>query len=128
MYACTNIRWKGLFFLYLSSQFLPVQIECTYMFVNSNSTYNYFVSCYTRAHKNGKPIVWSKLLKHAKNRTPGHVLSNKGLCLCAAAQYMLLFLVVAVNSNQFQIVRSYMLLLPVLMSSCCKLWKPLATS
>ena len=30
-----------------------------------------------------------KLLNCAKNRTPSHVLSNNGLCLCTAAQYML---------------------------------------
>ena len=31
--------------------------------------------------------------------------------LCTAAQYMLLLLVLAINSDQFQILRSYMLLL-----------------
>ena len=54
---------------------------------------------------NRSPIVQSKLLNHTKNRTPGHVLSNHGLYLCTAAQYMLLFLVLAVNSNWFQIYR-----------------------
>ena len=41
-------------------------------------------------------------------------------CSCA---YMLLFLVLAVNSNQIQILRSYTLLLkpPILMHSC--VWK-----
>ena len=28
-----------------------------------------------------KPVVWSKLLNHTKNRTPGHMLSNNGLYL-----------------------------------------------
>ena len=44
----------------------------------------------------------------AKNRTPGHMLSNNGLY---HVQYLLLFLVLAVNSDQFQTLQSYMLLL-----------------
>ena len=63
--------------------------------------------------------VLSKLLNQTKSRTSGHVLSNNGLCnicLYAAythAQYMyvLLFLVLAVNSDRFQILQSYILLL-----------------
>ena len=49
------------------------------------------------------------------------MLSNNGLCLHVAVQYMLLvFLVLAVNFDRFQILQSYMLLLkpPVLMHSC----------
>ena len=38
-----------------------------------------------------------------ENRSPGHVLSNNGLCLQAAVQYVLLFLALAVNSDWFQI-------------------------
>ena len=34
------------------------------------------------------------------------MLSNSGLYLCAAVHYVLLFLVQAVNSNQFQILQS----------------------
>ena len=39
------------------------------------------------------------------------MLSNNGLCLCAAAQYMLLFLVLAINFTRFQLLRCYTLLL-----------------
>ena len=39
------------------------------------------------------------------------MLSNNGLCLHAAVQYMLLYLAQVVNSNQFQILWSYTLLL-----------------
>ena len=39
------------------------------------------------------------------------MLSNNGLCLHAAAQYMLLFLVLVVNSDWFQIVRSWLSIL-----------------
>ena len=39
------------------------------------------------------------------------LLRNSGLCLHTAAQYKLLFLVLAVISNWFQILRSYTLLL-----------------
>ena len=35
------------------------------------------------------------------------MLSNNGLCLHTAAQYMLLLLILMVNSNQLQILRSY---------------------
>ena len=49
------------------------------------------------------------------------MLSNNGLCLRAAAQYVLLFIVLVINSDRFQILRSYMLLLkpPILMRSVC---------
>ena len=59
----------------------------------------------------------AKLLNCTKNRTSGYMLSNIGACLGVAVQYMLLFLVLAVNSDQFQILQSYTLLLkpPVLM-------------
>ena len=33
--------------------------------------------------------------------------NNNGLYLCAAAQYVLLYLVLTVNSYQFQILQSY---------------------
>ena len=51
------------------------------------------------------------------------MLSNIGLCLRAAACYY--FLVLAVNSDRFQILRSYTLLLkpPVLMCSCLRKWE-----
>ena len=52
-----------------------------------------------------KPVVRSKLLNCTKNRTPSHMLSSNGLCLCAAAQYVLLFLVQFNNSDWFQIYR-----------------------
>ena len=39
------------------------------------------------------PVVRAKWLNCTTNRTPGHVLSNNGLCQCTAAQYVLLFLV-----------------------------------
>ena len=39
------------------------------------------------------------------------MLSNNGLCLRTAVQYVLLFLGLAENSDCFQIVRSYTLLL-----------------
>ena len=52
--------------------------------------------------------MWSKLLYRT---TPGHVLSNNGLCRSAQhLQYVLLFLVLVVNSDQFQIFQSYTLL------------------
>jgi len=38
------------------------------------------------------------------------MLSNNRLCLRAAVECMLLFLLLAVKSNQFQILRSYMFL------------------
>ena len=41
------------------------------------------------------------ILNHIKNRIPGHVLSNNCLRLCTAAQYVLLFLVMAVNPDWF---------------------------
>ena len=49
-----------------------------------------------------------------------HVLSNNHICQYTDAQYVLLFLVLAVNSDQFRILRSYMLLLHplVLVRSC----------
>ena len=53
----------------------------------------------------------------AKNRTPGHLLNNNGSHLhIQHAQYVLLFFVLVVNFNRFQILQSYMLLikLPVL--------------
>ena len=37
------------------------------------------------------------------DRTPGHALSNNGLCLHAAAQYVLRFLVLAVNSKFYDL-------------------------
>ena len=43
-------------------------------------------------------------MRLTKNRTPSIVLSNNGLCLRAAAQHALLFLVLAVNSG---VTRSY---------------------
>ena len=48
------------------------------------------------------------------------MLSNNGLSLYGM-QYVLLFLVLVVNSDQFQSLQSYMLLLkpPVLVRSCC---------
>ena len=52
-------------------------------------------------------MAQSNLLNCAKNRTPDHVLSNNDLCLQAAMQYVLLFLVLALNSDQFQILWSY---------------------
>ena len=68
----------------------------------------------------------SKLLNLNKNRTPGHMVSNNDLCLRSAVQYMLLFLVLAVNSDRFQILhaltqaaRSYSLLGSVLGTTCC---------
>ena len=39
------------------------------------------------------------------------MLSNSGLCLRTAVQYVLLFSVLAVNLNRFQILQSYMVLL-----------------
>ena len=51
-----------------------------------------------------------KITDHTRNRTLGHMRSNNGLCL-QHAQYVLLFLVLAVNSNQFKILRSDTLLL-----------------
>ena len=74
--------------------------------------YVHVQNCPIEAH-----IVRSKLLNRTENRTPGHIISNSGLCLRAAAQYVLLFLVLAVNSDRFQILRSYTLLLkpPILM-------------
>ena len=51
------------------------------------------------------------------------MLSNNGLCLCIAVQYMLLFLVQFNISDQFQILWSYTLLLqpPVFMHSSSRL-------
>ena len=48
------------------------------------------------------------------------MLSNNHICQYTDAQYVLLFLVLAVNSDQFRILRSYMLLLHplVLVRSC----------
>ena len=54
-----------------------------------------------------------------KNRTPSHVLSNNGLCLCKHAQYVLLFLVLAVNSDRFEVTYFYF--------SCRFLWTLLVT-
>ena len=51
-----------------------------------------------------KPVVWSKLLV-----TPGHARTR--LTSTQHAQYVLLFSVLAVNSNQFLILQSCMLLL-----------------
>ena len=51
-----------------------------------------------------------------KNKTLSHVLSNNGLCQHMAAQYVLLFLVLAVNSLFFFFLELHALL--VLMSSC----------
>ena len=50
------------------------------------------------------------------------MLSNNGLCLHTTVQYMLLFLVLAVNSVQFQILRSNTLLLDQAARSCALLW------
>ena len=57
---------------------------------------------------------------YCKNRTPCHMLSNNGLCLCIVPQYLLLFFGLAVNSDRFQILMGYMVLLklPILMCSC----------
>ena len=48
------------------------------------------------------------------------MLSNNGLCLRTAVQYVLLFLVLTVNSAQFRILQSYTVLLYLLflMRSC----------
>ena len=47
------------------------------------------------------------------------MLSNNALCLRTAAQYVLLFLALAVNSDQFGIVRSYTLFLqPSVLMHC----------
>ena len=76
------------------------------------------ICMYVKAHKNGQ--LESRLLNHTKNRTSGYTLSNTGLYLRAAAQYVLLFLVLAVNYDWFQILQSYTLLLkpPILMHVC----------
>ena len=58
-----------------------------------------------------KPVVQAKLLNRTKNSIPSHMLSNNGLCLCIAAHYVLLLLVLVVNSTRFGISRSYTLLL-----------------
>ena len=47
------------------------------------------------------------LLNCTTNRIPGHVLGNNGLCLHTATPYVLLFLVLVVNSHYFQILQSY---------------------
>ena len=47
-----------------------------------------------------------KITKRSKNRTPGHVLSNYGLYLRAAAQCMLLFLVFH-GFKFYRVTRSY---------------------
>ena len=55
----------------------------------------------TRVHKNGR-LEWQRvtpILNHAKNGTPGHMLSNNGLCLCTATTIFIWFN----NSNRFQI-------------------------
>ena len=88
------------------------------------------VDVWSRVHKNGRlqqECVTSIVqLNCTKNRPPGHVLSNNGLCLCTAVQYVLLSLVLVVNSDQFQILWSYTLLLkpPVLMCSYIVAWPP----
>ena len=46
-------------------------------------------------------------MNHTKNRTTGHVPSNNGLYLRSAAQYVLLLLVLAVNSEFYRVTRSY---------------------
>ena len=58
-------------------------------------------------------MVREKLSNYAS-----HVLSNNRLCLRPDAQYMLLFLVLVVNPDQFRILQSYMLLLQLSVRMC----------
>ena len=62
------------------------------------------------------PIEAHSLVKIVESRTLVHMLSNNSLCLRSMHKYMLLFLVLAVNSDWFQILCKYTLLLqpPVL--------------
>ena len=57
-----------------------------------------------------------------------HMLSNNGLLLHTPVQYVLLFLVLVVNSDKLEILRSCTLLLKlsVLMCSWFNLWMDLA--
>ena len=56
-------------------------------------------------------VVWSTLLNHTKNRTPGHMVSNSGLYLYTACAVHVTIFSLVVSSDQFQILQSYMLLL-----------------
>ena len=57
--------------------------------------------------------------------SPGHMLSNDGLCLYMRhVQCVLPFLVLVVNSDRFQILRSYTLLLRHALMHSCSVWWP----
>ena len=52
-----------------------------------------------------KSVVWSKLVNCTKNRTPGHMLNNNGLCQCSMHRASNIFSILAVNSDRFRIYR-----------------------
>ena len=96
-----------------------MEAYCVCVFSVHSHSCNVCLSVYwvwsARAHKNGQlkwervtpiePVVPSKLLNRTKNKTTCHMLSNNSLRLCSRRS-ALLFLILAVNSYQFQILQS----------------------